>query len=232
MKRSELKRTSPGSWDKSWPVLVTGNKVLRIRGPNSNLVKFRRVICRRCNDTISQPFDMAYERFCEWVIDDQGSALLSRTQIDFAEVYGPGFAPSVLNLIKYFAKQLGCRLADTGQSIPPRLVAILGDSALDPFAISFSINEEWLGMISLGDGIRSRPGMLGNYGTQGVKSGRTGKFLHTYLGGSVIGYMDVLFRYDHKTVFNWEGEIISMAQQNVRLGRFDSRTFGRHPFVD
>ena len=46
------------------PVLYRDGKFADIQGPNSDLLKFGKSICQPCNNTHTQPFDLAYDRFC------------------------------------------------------------------------------------------------------------------------------------------------------------------------
>jgi hypothetical protein len=65
--------------------------------------------------------------------------------IDFAEVYGASFEEAQRNLFKYFVKNLGCRLADTGELVPPDLVELLPrERFTTKLKITFCVNEDIL----------------------------------------------------------------------------------------
>jgi hypothetical protein len=62
-KRSDVAQSSK-TWapdDQPYYFEEAGSR--RIQGPGSDLVKFDKVLCRRCNTTRTQPFDRDYERF-------------------------------------------------------------------------------------------------------------------------------------------------------------------------
>jgi hypothetical protein len=97
------------------------------KGPDSKSLKYAPSLCHRCNTTVSQPFDVAYDTLAGW-LDDNEDTVLRHRLIDFEDVFGPGFAMSQLNLYKYFAKSFGCRLVDAGQTVPREVVRLLGQS--------------------------------------------------------------------------------------------------------
>jgi len=58
-----------------------------LRSWRSDAVKFGKVLCQRCNNVRSQPFDKAYDVYAGFI--DSNAAWLSRaTFIDLREVYG------------------------------------------------------------------------------------------------------------------------------------------------
>lgn len=42
-------------------MLIRGEKETPIQGPNSKHVKYEKIICCKCNNEFTQPFDLAYE---------------------------------------------------------------------------------------------------------------------------------------------------------------------------
>ena len=74
------------------------------------------------------------------------ATLHSKEEIDFAEIYGDAHAEKSLNLLRYFANSLGCRIADAGIKPPEGLRRVLTDVNLSdtkPLAVTFAINEFW-----------------------------------------------------------------------------------------
>jgi hypothetical protein len=177
------------------------------------LVKFGKVLCQHCNNTRTQPFDLAYDRFSAWV-NGKGEALLMQEQLDFAEIYGPDFQTSVLNLLKYFVKHLGCRLLSEGQAVPPGLGASLAKDDLAPFEISLARNAELAGGPFRGSGA------LHNFPTTCMLSPATMVAHEPYLSGMIVGYLDVVYRYGYRSRFAWEGDPVNPKIAKVRLGKF------------
>jgi hypothetical protein len=101
------------------------------------------MLCRPCNNARTKPFDQAYDRFSDWSFDS-ASTLHLKEEIDFVEIYGSAYIEKSLDLLRYFAKSLGCRIADAGLEPPGRLRWILPDLKLSdtkPLTITFGIND-------------------------------------------------------------------------------------------
>lgn len=214
----KFKRTDVAHSGKTWapadqPYFISDRGWRRIQGPDSQLVKFEKILCQSCNTTRTQPFDRAYDRFTEWV-NQKGADLLGYTEIDFTEIYGAYFHLGVLNLLKYFAKHLGCRVASDNYGLPPNLAASLATDDLLPFEVSLSRNPE-LG----GHPIRGR-GVLHNFPLIGMFSPTTGAIHDPYISGMVVGYLDVIYRYNYRQRFAWEGDRVIPSNQTVKLGEF------------
>jgi hypothetical protein len=169
----------------------------RIQGPDSALVKFGKVLCQNCNNARTQPFDLAYERFAAWV-NSKGDVLLEYEYLDFTEVYGPGCQTGILNLLKYFVKHLGCRLASEGHSLPEDYAALIAKTDLTPFEVSLARNAEIAGAR-----VRSA-GVLHNFPTVGMLSPGTMIGHGPYLSGMIVGHLDVVYRFDYSGRYFWE----------------------------
>jgi hypothetical protein len=100
-----------------------GSKAV-LQGPNSKHVKFKRVLCSKCNNETTQPFDRAYDAFIQYVEGDRES-ILQKRQIDFSRIYGDTWEESQLQLFRYFAKAFGCRIADAGKEVPTDIKTLL-----------------------------------------------------------------------------------------------------------
>lgn len=128
------------------PLYVRAGQLTEIQGPNSRTVKYGTLICHTCNTTTSQPYDNAYDRSIEWLFHNE-AAVLRRRFINFADVFGPDFAPWQLNLYKYFAKSFGCRLVDANQVVPDDVRGLFDKEQFQTaLRITFSINEDILAM--------------------------------------------------------------------------------------
>ncbi|WP_321471320.1 hypothetical protein [Halarcobacter sp.] len=146
IKKSDIIKTYGKSYRKNNECILVDSqkKEHKIQGPNSNLLKYEPLICKYCNNTKTQPFDFAYERFMEYFFKNKKDILYKRF-IDFKDVYGEDFEVEQRNLFKYFAKSFGCRVATYGDKVPEDIVNLL---SLEEFStglkISFSINEDKL----------------------------------------------------------------------------------------
>jgi hypothetical protein len=77
-KRSDVAQSSKTWAPNDQPYYFGEGGSRRIQGPGSELVKFEKILCHRCNTTRTQPFDRAYERFTEWV-NRKGNFLMAET---------------------------------------------------------------------------------------------------------------------------------------------------------
>jgi hypothetical protein len=213
-KRSDLPQSGKPWTTTDQPYFVGEKGLRRIQGPDSALVKFGKVLCQQCNTTRSQPFDRAYERFSAWV-NQKGADLLRYEELDFAEIYGANCQPDVLNLLKYFAKHLGCRIASDDYSLPSNLgTSLLVGEDLAPFEVSLARNPELAGAPIRGHGV------LHNFPLIGMASPTTGAVHEPYISGMVVGYLDVIYRYNYRQRFAWEGDAVIPSNPRVRFGKF------------
>jgi hypothetical protein len=116
----------------------------RLRGPNAKQIKFQNVLCAQCNNSTSQPFDKAYDCFCEYVLTNE-ELITKRRVIDFADVFGEQFQDEQVKLYKYFAKLFGCDLAASGMPVPYDVKSLIGlPNFLTKLRITFAVNEDKL----------------------------------------------------------------------------------------
>ena len=104
LKKSDIERAyGRGSYQRdAAPVHVRNGIISKkyIQGSDSDILKYEKIICRRCNDTISQPFDRAYDAFIAWLLKNEFD-ILKYHFINFAEAFGSDFETSQRNLYKY-----------------------------------------------------------------------------------------------------------------------------------
>jgi hypothetical protein len=120
------------------------------------------------------------------------------------------------NLVRYFAKHLGCRIASENYTMPPGLGSSLTAADARPFEVTLSRNSELAGYLMRGAGI------LHNFPTLGLYSPTTGEVHGSFISGMIVGYLDVIYRYDYPERYPWEGDAIQPAHQFVRLGEYVS----------
>lgn len=221
-KKSDLARAGKTWSREDQPFFVNSDGIRRLQGPGSKLVTFSKVICQQCNNAGTQAYDRAYETFSNWA-EAQGAALLKRNELDFREIFGADFEYASLNLLYYFIKLLGCRVLDSGNPLPDNLAAAFSRKHVAPFALSFALNETSFG------GIPARgSGILGNYPIIGTYRRSTDAVLPQYVSGSIVGYVDVIYRYAYAARYPWEGNEISGPVRRVNLGQYDPKSGDPH----
>lgn len=88
-------------------------------------------LCGPCNNTRSQPFDVAYDRFVGF-LRANGDTLSERRSLDWTEVYGAGWAEGSADLVRYFVKQFGCMMATQHLPVPDDARAFLDGATRCP----------------------------------------------------------------------------------------------------
>lgn len=107
------------------PIHFKNGKQTKLQGANSDVIKNPKDLCKQCNNTLSQPYDRAYDKFIEYVVNNS-ELILERRFIDFAEIYGEDFPTQQSNLFKYFIKSFGCRIyANPDFNVPQDLISII-----------------------------------------------------------------------------------------------------------
>lgn len=135
-KKSELKAMYGLAGSDSYPLLWVGEagNARTVQGPDSDVVKFEKSLCQNCNNARSQPFDLAYDQWIGYLRANYEQIIESRIT-DLRDVSDGAENDFRLNLARYFAKHIGCRVADKAGKVPASLIAFLnGDSDSSAFA--------------------------------------------------------------------------------------------------
>lgn len=219
-KRSDLVARYGASWTpEQQPFVIRGDgssKWSRIQGPNDRRNLYERMLCGPCNSTLTKPFDLAYQQFSDWVFAS-AATLHERDAIDFAAIFGEAYHEKTLNLLRYFAKSIGCRIAHGDLEPPTMLRQIVTDKRridTKPLVVTFGIDEFWRRVDPTG-------GIIGDdcfYSWPVITDGPCFSWFQ------MLGYLKIFYWYD----VAWEhgypfgGEPMSGAHQSVTLAREDS----------
>src|SRR5690554_3475560 len=84
------------------PVHVKNGKVTPFQGPKSKQVTYAPSICSGCNNTRTQPHDRAYDKFINWVLENEAT-LEQAGCLDFGDVFVNETEDNQLNLYKYLS---------------------------------------------------------------------------------------------------------------------------------
>jgi len=135
-KKSEIKAMYGLANSDSYPLLWiddSGNSKT-VQGPDSDALKFEKSLCQNCNNARSQKFDRTYDRWIQHLGANYEQIIESRV-LDLSDVIGVAGSESRLDLARYFAKHIGCRVADKAGRVPASLISFLnGDSGSSAFA--------------------------------------------------------------------------------------------------
>jgi hypothetical protein len=218
-KRSDLVARYGASWTPDQqPFVIRGDgsdRWTRIQSPNDRKNVYENMLCSPCNNKRTRPFDLSYQRFSQWIL--AASAILHiKDGIDFGEIYGDAYVEESLNLLRYFAKCLGCQIVEAGIEPPDGLRRILIDANrndVKPLAVTFGINDFWrridpTGRIVGDDCFNNWP--------EYIDKPRFSWFQR-------LGYLDIFYWYD----LEWDdgypfgGEPMCSPRRVVSLGRSD-----------
>ncbi|HBS86252.1 MAG TPA: hypothetical protein DEA97_06835 [Bacteroidales bacterium] len=122
-KKSDVKHIF-GNRFEGEPVVIRDNHQRNLQGPDSKLLKFKKVLCKDCNNRRSQPFDRAYDLFVEYVLKNYDKILINRI-IDFSDLKQNDRIELKHNVFRYLTKVFCCRLASNNISIEPYLIEFL-----------------------------------------------------------------------------------------------------------
>lgn len=191
-KKSDLSRM----WDGEGLVWGDGESLRDVRSPRkSKVVRFRANLCARCNNERSQPFDYAYDAFSNFVWANQ-DRLWRRRYFDMADVYGDDWSTGTLNLARYLAKHIACRMVHDGFTAPPTIGTFLngGQSPLNVQMVLFK-DRDLYGLYRRGvrDGCDARGLWIAP--AQGAVS-RARERLTMYSSSLTIGAVGVMYRWD------------------------------------
>ena len=110
-----------------------------IQSEDSTHIKYQPCLCYNCNSARSQPWDLAYDRFMDF-IQVQSYTVQRTRKIDLGQVAPGGGAQLASNLYAYFVKSFGCKMAEHGQGPPIELREfLLGERNRTELVLSFAV---------------------------------------------------------------------------------------------
>ena len=127
-KRTDVTRM----WGDSGVVWGNDERMVDVRSARkSSVLRFKPNLCAGCNNQRSQPFDRAYDLYAEYVWANL-DRLWRQRHLDMRAIYGPNWEPAVLNLARYFAKHIACRMSSDGYKVPSEFCTFLDGASLLP----------------------------------------------------------------------------------------------------
>ncbi|MGY4399877.1 hypothetical protein [Bradyrhizobium sp. USDA 3315] len=127
----------------------------RIPGPKSRLMKYAPSLCGDCNSNKTAACDRAYDLLSDWL--DQSQEDGGRSVLPLQEIFGVDHQEEIRNLLRYFAKSLGCRIRDANAHMSALFPNPVSCKNLERFRISISRTQLWRMLPDY------RPDMLDSY---------------------------------------------------------------------
>jgi hypothetical protein len=138
-------------------VAYRGNKQSEHRSTKNDALKFSPSLCAYCNNTRSQPFDQAYDRFIEWVFGNEESVLADRS-LDLERALDSEWSRAGEDVLRYFVKHICCRLVESltsegGVLLPGDALTFLnGGPPPESITSEMWIEPTWLRFSQVGQG--------------------------------------------------------------------------------
>jgi hypothetical protein len=82
---------------------------IRVGSPKSGALKFAKSICAYCNNTVTQPYDAAWQHLSEY-LQLNWQVVRRRGQFNLSAAFPGGTRSAALNVHLYFVKMLGCKI--------------------------------------------------------------------------------------------------------------------------
>ncbi len=149
VKASDLRRYF-GSVSQKMPLFYHTSKHhnVRLGSTNADRLKSKALICNRCNSSLTQPYDRAWERFSAY-LEQRFAQSPNLGYVDLGRVFPAHSKRSAVDLQLYFVKLFGCRIVE--ESVP-----IDTTSFADALINRKVLNSIYLGFALLPDGTGKR----------------------------------------------------------------------------
>jgi hypothetical protein len=123
---------------------VVSQKPKDLQSPGATGLKFSKILCGTCNSARSQRFDHAYEQFAAYITDEE-DRILSETGFRWSDIFGREWKNGRNLVTAYWIKHIGCRLAEGGIEVDPRISEFLdnpGSIRNVPLRMELQIQED------------------------------------------------------------------------------------------
>lgn len=92
----------------------TKNKINKKVGSFKNSVfKFSKIMCSKCNNEITQPYDKSWEKASSWLFQN-GSRIAEGDKFKWNHIFPYKTRSNMINVQLFFAKLMGCCLIESG----------------------------------------------------------------------------------------------------------------------
>jgi hypothetical protein len=157
-KKSDLKRIFGG--DKKFDaVICRDDETIYLQGPDSHKAKFEKSLCHNCNTARSQKFDLAYDQFITYIINNQDK-IIRTGKFDWEDIFGENYIENKMNVLRYYTKHLCCKLSSNNITINKSIIDFLNfKTPIQYLYIKFEINLDLMKFLEF---MRKEHGDIGN----------------------------------------------------------------------
>lgn len=188
-KRSDLARIL-GEDGLYWGGDNGGKSIRSIR--KSPEVRFTRTMCQNCNNSRSQPFDLSYDVFSDYIASNM-PRLWELDGLNMVEVYGTDWPARQIALGRYYAKHFGSLMVDSGVPAPLGLIEFLDGAPYARDCGMYFVKDEAL---HFGYTVMTEDGFdgIGHWISPGIGHlDKDGNKLVQYEIATRVGFVGVLF---------------------------------------
>lgn len=112
VKASDLKsHFGPLSQEKPFYFNLEGKRSIPVGSIKSNRLKSKALICNKCNSSLTQPYDKAWEKLSAY-LRTNWVALDKAGKLNLSKVFPGASGRSLLDVHLYFVKLFGCRIVE------------------------------------------------------------------------------------------------------------------------
>lgn len=138
IKRSDIKQVL-GEASQNSPIYVhdASRRNKKVQSTNAKFFKGEKDLCAKCNNELTQPYDMAWARLSEY-LDSNSHSINTKGEFRMSKAFPTDTRTGMLGVHLFFSKFLGCSVKEGGASIDTRQLAegIKNFSAVPNFWLS------------------------------------------------------------------------------------------------
>ncbi len=123
-------------------LLGTEKEYRKLRGVGSNLLKFPRVICSNCNNSVTASHDKSFDKLMQWVFQNSNEFREAST-LNLEKIFGANWKSERLKVKQFIAKHAGCKIVTGNKQIPTEALSnlILKGKDTNRFKVRFVVKH-------------------------------------------------------------------------------------------
>ncbi|MCX5042466.1 hypothetical protein OG921_04670 [Aldersonia sp. NBC_00410] len=107
-----------------------GEHPTRLNGVKAKPMLFPKILCAKCNNARSKPFDEAFDAFVQKVWNDP-EYFRHRAEFDMSDIFHAD-PDGEMKLARYYVKNIGCRIAEMGFAVPQQMIDFMNGAPVMP----------------------------------------------------------------------------------------------------